>query len=109
MPVDQSDIEITKEVPNLLQKMERGKFYTAEELYKMEYGLEFKEDLPDLEAVMRAWWTSLNSFLVVLAEQGRIVTGVKRGDPPKFMTMRKGGKVVKKVRLAPTVYYGLSL
>ena len=90
MPVDHKDIEVTKVVPSLLQKKQRDKFYTPEELFFMEYGLEFNEMAPDTEAVMWGWWWGINNLLASLVVQGK-VTGT--------------GK--KKVTLPPKVYYGL--
>jgi len=43
VPVDRKDIEIRKEVPGTLTQMKRGKFYTEEELYEMEYGMAFDD------------------------------------------------------------------
>lgn len=102
MPVDRKDIEITKEVSSLLQKMQRSKFYTAEELYRLEHGIEFNEMAPDTEAVMWGWWTALNARLEALVEQGRIVTGIRIGDRGRTI-----GTKAKKVALPPTLLYGL--
>ena len=107
MPLDRKDIEITKEVPSVLQKMERAKFYSFEELFEMEYGPSLI-DSDDAEVRQVEWsqWTSLSAVLVALVEQGRLVTGVKKGEPPRIITLRKDGKV-RKFPLAPKVYYGL--
>lgn len=104
MPVDRNDIEITKEVPSLLQKMEKGKFYTAEELYKLEYGIEFDEMAPDTENVMWGWWWGLGTLLTSLVEQGKLVTGIRLDERGKTIATKKG-----EVTLPRTVYYGLSV
>jgi hypothetical protein len=102
LPVDRKDIEITKEVPSLLQKFQRDKFYTAEELFFLEYGVEFDEMAPDTEAVMWGWWWGLNNLLGSLVVQGKIVTGIKVGNTGKTI-----GTAKKKVTLPPKLYYGL--
>jgi len=96
------EIGITKEVPSLLQKMQRGKFYTAEELLVMEYGIKFDEMAPDTEAIMWAWWNSLITLLASLVMQEKVVTGIRIGD-----TGRTFGNARKKVTLSPEVHYGL--
>ena len=102
MPVDRKDIEITKEMPSLLQKMQKGKFYTAEELFAAEYGMKFNEMAPDTETIMWAWWSELNARLESLVEQGKVVTGIKLGDRGKTI-----GTASKKFALPPTIHYGL--
>ena len=102
MPVDRKDIEITKEVPSLLQKMERGKFYNAKELYFIEYGLEFNEEAPDTDTEMWGWWWNHNLFLALLVVQGKILTGIVRDEVVKTTKTKRGT-----LSLPRTVYYGL--
>ena len=106
MPVDRKDIEITKEVPSLLRKMERGKFYTVEELFRLEYGMEFDEQLPDTETQVWGWWWILNAFLELLVVQEKLITGTRRDEPPRAIKLHKDGKV-KNFPLPRKVYYGL--
>lgn len=104
MPIASKDIEKTKEVPLVLQKMERNEFYTFDELYQMSYGSWFDDDTKgELWVVQWSQWTSLQVLLDLLVEQGKLVTGKKADDMGRTVKVRK-----RSVTLPPTVYYGLA-
>ena len=104
MPVDRKDVEVTREMPTVMKEMEKGKFYTMDELFKMEYGMAFDaKATEDIWAIMWSQWTSLNALLVALVETDRLVTAVRREDQGKTITLKNG----KTVTFPPTVLYGL--
>lgn len=85
LPLEEAEIESTREIHPIIAKMEHARFYRLTELYEMTYGEEFYVDLQKNDDDKTLWLflakvLNLKTQLEVLVILDRLKTGRRKGE-----------------------------
>jgi hypothetical protein len=107
MPIDESEVEITKEEPEILQRMKPHKFYSLLELYELLYSSSFDSEVKLYTKTDTSWvpivhQARLTTILEILVALGKLRTGTIP-EPRKKVKVKSGT-----LESLPSIYYALT-